>query len=65
MGRLMSAILKLSGKGYEKEEGSSQERPQIGEKPPEEDPVQFIRETLAIQVEITKGLEKLLKEVEV
>lgn len=39
-------------------------KPQITEKPPEEDPAQLIGETLAIEREIAAGLEKLLKEVE-
>ncbi|HXF91416.1 MAG TPA: hypothetical protein VNK46_01570 [Nitrospiraceae bacterium] len=39
-------------------------KPQIAEKPPEEDPAQLIREVLAIEREITAGLEKLLKDVE-
>ena len=39
-------------------------KPQIAEPPPEEDPVQLIKETLAIEKEITNGLENLLKEVE-
>ncbi len=40
-------------------------KPQIAEKAPEEDPAELIRETLAIEEEITDGLEKLLKEIEV
>ncbi|MEW6247313.1 MAG: class I SAM-dependent DNA methyltransferase [Nitrospirota bacterium] len=39
-------------------------KPQVAEKPPEEDPAQLIREVLTIEREITEGLEKLLKEVE-
>jgi len=39
-------------------------KPQIAEKPPDEDPAQLIRETLAIEREITRGLEQLLQEVE-
>lgn len=39
-------------------------KPQIGEKAPDEDPAELIRETLAIEREITDGLEKLLKEIE-
>ncbi len=38
-------------------------KPQIAEKPPEEDPAQLIREVLAIEREITAGLEKLLTDV--
>jgi type I restriction enzyme M protein len=40
-------------------------KPQIAERPPEEDPAELIREVLAIEREITAGLEKLLKEIEV
>lgn len=36
----------------------------MAEKAPEEDPIQLIRETLAIEREIADGLEKLLKEIE-
>jgi len=36
---------------------------QIAEKAPDEDPAQFIRETLAIKREIEARLEKLLKEI--
>ncbi len=39
-------------------------KPQIAEKAPEEDPAELIRETLAIEREITEGLEKLLGELE-
>ncbi len=39
-------------------------KPQIAEKAPDEDPAELIRETLSIEREIIKGLEKLLKEVE-
>jgi type I restriction enzyme M protein len=39
-------------------------KPQIAERPPEEDPAELIREALAIEREITAGLEKLLKEIE-
>ena len=39
-------------------------KPQIAEKPPDEDPAQLIRETLEIEREIADGLERLLKEVE-
>ncbi|MEN6509965.1 MAG: class I SAM-dependent DNA methyltransferase [Smithella sp.] len=38
--------------------------PQIAEKAPDEDPAELIRETLAIEREITEGLEKLLGEIE-
>lgn len=38
-------------------------KPQIAEKAPEEDPAELIGEVLAIEKEITAGLEKLLKEV--
>ncbi len=39
-------------------------KPQIAEKAPDEDPAQLIRETLAIERDVAKGLEKLLQEVE-
>ncbi len=39
-------------------------KPQIVEKAPDEDPVQLIQETLAIEREIADGLEKLLQEIE-
>lgn len=39
-------------------------KPQIAEKAPDEDPAQLIRETLAIEREMTSGLEKLLRELE-
>ena len=39
-------------------------KPQIGEKVPDEDPAELIRETLAIEREITEGLERLLTEIE-
>ena len=39
-------------------------KPQISEKAPDEDPAELIRETLAIEREITEGLERLLKEIE-
>jgi type I restriction enzyme M protein len=38
--------------------------PQIAEAAPEGNPAQLIRETLALEREITAGLEKLLKEIE-
>jgi len=39
-------------------------KPQIAEKAPDEDPAELIRETLAMEREITEGLERLLKEIE-
>jgi type I restriction enzyme M protein len=39
-------------------------KPQLAEKAPDEDPAQLIRETLAIEHEMTVSLEKLLREVE-
>ena len=39
-------------------------KPQIAEKAPDEDPTQLIRETLAIERDITGSLERLLQEVE-
>jgi type I restriction enzyme M protein len=38
-------------------------KPQVAEKPPEEDPKDLIRETLKLEREIANGLELLLKEV--
>lgn len=43
---------------------ASRYKPQIGEKPPDEDPADLIREAIAIEKEITAGLERLLKDVE-
>ena len=39
-------------------------KPQVGEKPPDDEPEDLIRETLAFEHEIAKNLEKLLKDVE-
>jgi type I restriction enzyme M protein len=39
-------------------------KPQVAEQAPEEDPAELIREVLRIEREITKGLEKLLQDVE-
>jgi type I restriction enzyme M protein len=39
-------------------------KPQIAEKAPDDDPAELIRETLAIENDITNGLEKLLQDVE-
>jgi type I restriction enzyme M protein len=39
-------------------------KPQVGEKPPEDDPADLIKETLKLEQDITGGLEALLKEVE-
>ena len=39
-------------------------KPMGAEKPPDEDPVELIREVLAIERDIANGLEKLLQEVE-
>lgn len=39
-------------------------KPQVAEPAPEEDPADLIREVLAIEREITEGLEQLLKDVE-
>jgi type I restriction enzyme M protein len=43
---------------------ASRYKPRVGEEVPEEDPAELIREVLAIESEITKGLEKLLAEIE-
>jgi len=39
-------------------------KPRVGEEVPGENPVELIREVLAIEREITTGIEKLLKEIE-
>ncbi len=43
---------------------ASRYKPRVGERTPDEDPAALIREVLAIEGEITKGLEKLLREIE-
>ncbi len=43
---------------------SGRYKPQVHQAAPEEDPADLIRQTLAIEKEISSGLEKLLKEVE-
>lgn len=43
---------------------ASRYKPQISEKPPEDDPADLIRETLKLERQITQGLEKLLAEVD-
>lgn len=43
---------------------ASRYKPQIGEEVPDEDPADLIREVIAIEKEITAGMEKLLKDVE-
>lgn len=43
---------------------SGRYKPQIAENAPKGDPIQLIRETLAIEKEIATGLEKLLQELE-
>lgn len=43
---------------------ASRYKPQVAEELPDEDPVELIREVLAIEREITAGLEKPLEEVE-
>jgi len=40
-------------------------KPQVGEKPPEEDATELIGKTLKLERDIANGLEKLLKELEV
>jgi len=39
-------------------------KPQMAEKPPDEDPAQLIRQVITIERDITAGLEKLLKDLE-
>ena len=43
---------------------ASRYKPRVTETVPDEDPAELIREVLAIEREITAGLEKLLEEVE-
>lgn len=43
---------------------ASRYKPRVAEPVPDEDPAELIREVLAIEKEITEGLEKLLKEIE-
>jgi type I restriction enzyme M protein len=43
---------------------ASRYKPRVAQPVPEEDPAQLIREVLAIEKQITAGLEKLLEEVE-
>ena len=43
---------------------ASRYKPRVAEPVPDEDPAELIREVLAIEKEITEGLEKLLSEVE-
>ena len=43
---------------------ASRYKPHVAEKTPDEDPAELIRDVLAIEREITEGLEKLLGEVE-
>ena len=43
---------------------ASRYKPRVAEEVPDEDPAELIREVLAIESEITKGLEKLLTEIE-
>jgi type I restriction enzyme M protein len=52
----------ISGNSYNLAAGRY--KPQVAERPPEEDPAELIREVLAIEREITAGLEKLLQEIE-
>ena len=39
-------------------------KPRVGEEVPDDDPVELIREVLAIEREIATGLDKLRKEIE-
>lgn len=43
---------------------ASRYKPRVAEPVPDEDPAELIREVLAIEKEITQGLERLLKEIE-
>jgi type I restriction enzyme M protein len=44
--------------------GSGRYKPQVGEKPPDEDVAELIKKTLKLESVITEDLEKLLKDVE-
>ncbi len=44
--------------------GAGRYKPQVGEKPPEEDAVELIGKTLKLERDIADGLEELLKELE-
>ena len=44
--------------------GAGRYKPQVGEKPPDEDAAELISKTLKLERDIADGLEKLLKEVE-
>ncbi len=57
-----ASIKAIEGNGYNLAAGRY--KPQIAERAPDEDPAELIKEVLAIEKEIAKGLEKLLKEVE-
>ena len=57
-----ASIKAIEGNGYNLAAGRY--KPQIAERPPDEDPAELIRGTLALEREIAEGLEKLLKEIE-
>lgn len=44
---------------------ASRYKPQVSEKPPEDDPADLIRETLKLERQITQGLEKLLADIQI
>ena len=44
--------------------GAGRYKPQVGEKPPDEDVAELIGKTIKLEHDIASGLEKLLKEVE-
>jgi type I restriction enzyme M protein len=56
-----ATIETISGNDYNLAAGRY--KPQIAEKPPEEDPVELIQEVLTIERQIIAGLENLFKEV--
>lgn len=56
-----ATISAISGNEYNVAAGRY--KPQVAENPPEEDPAELIRETLAIEEEIAERLQKLLVEV--
>ena len=57
-----ASIKTIEGNGYNLAAGRY--KPQVAERPPDEDPGELIRETLAIEHEIAEGLENLLRKIE-
>lgn len=57
-----TSVEKIAGNEYNLAAGRY--KPQVATPPPQEDPAELIRQTLALEKEIQAGLEKLLKEVQ-